>query len=134
MDCNVDETGFVNYEEIIMDNIPQIVQMAMENVSENYDGVVQIGVDDGKLYGAVLHSNETENPKNRVVEVYRLEAGFDPEDVSECCFCDYCTDDGRSCSEDRLDECTNNALVEAFYWESDELIGEVLNEVEEYIL
>ena len=134
MYCDVDESGFINYEEIIMSSIPEIVELAKENVSDSYDGVVQIGVDDGKLYGAVLQSNESENPKNRVVEVYRLESGFDPEDVSECVFCDCCTDDGHCCSEDKLDECCRDALVEAFRWESDDVIGDVLNEVEEYLL
>lgn len=126
MDCD----EIKDFEDIIKENKEEIIRQAWANTTTFTDGVVQIGVDDGKLYCASFTTNEVENPNNRVVEVYRMESGFDAEECAECVFCDH-SDDGCCCNEEQLDECVMACLMDEFDYGFDDIMSAVYGEIEE---
>ena len=120
-----------DFEDIIWENREEIIRQAWANTDYYNSGVAQIGVDDGKLYYCGFGSNEVENPANRVVEVYRIDRGFDAESCAGCSFCDD-SNDGYSCSDEKLDECVMDSLMEEFNYNFDGIMGEIYNDIQEF--
>ena len=117
-----------NIDEILNENKETIINNTIDYTSQYFDGVCQIDVDTGKLFYCGLSTGETENPLNRVVEVYRIPQGFDEED---CCGCFYCDDYG-SCNEDKVRDCTVDTLLEEFNTEFDDILSGVLCQIQEW--
>lgn len=122
-----------DYEKVIGDNLHDIVKGALDSASFDYDSVVQMGVEDGKLYYCGLSSNESENPENKVVEVYRLTQSFDFEEACGCSMCDDCNDNGGACNEEQLYSCTEDCLIEEVHDIGyDDMIISVSSQIQEW--
>ena len=133
MMCDIDYVdGEVNYEEEILNNKTHIIQLALDNVCDQYfDGVVFMDIDTGELSGHSMSQNESVSLDSHLVEVYRLRQGFDKEDCAECVFCEDGNEDGLCCDEDMLDECVEEVLLEDFNASLDDIVDGVLGFVEE---
>ena len=133
-DCEygVNVNGYVDYEKVIRENMEYILDMAMANVSDSFDGVVQMEVDTGILTGCSMSTNEVENPANRMVEVYRLEQGFVPEECAECIYCEDFDDCDSHDGSERCYDCCIENLSEDFLEQFDDIVGGVLAQIEEW--
>lgn len=98
-----------DYEEIITTNINNICETVLDYVSDMEDGVCQIQIETGELKYCGLSKNESENPLNKCIEVYRFDYNTEKEDVCDCddecpCYYDYWieTEDCKQCMADNL--------------------------------
>lgn len=67
----------------------EILKLAVENHNSHFDGVVQYNYETQKLFGCSMSQNETENPLNPFIEVFRLHQGEQGEINCKCSDCPY---------------------------------------------
>ena len=98
-----------DYEGIIKANINNICGNVIDYVSDIEDGVCQIQVETGELMYCGLGKNESENPLNKCVEVFRVDCNTEKEDLCDCddeceCYNDYWieTEDCKYCMAENL--------------------------------
>lgn len=124
--------NFETFEDIIKENKEEIVRQTLANTSSLCSGVAQIGIEDGKLYFGGLSTNEVENPANKVIEFYRIDRGFNAEDYLDCLNCDRLYDCDNNYSEEQLDECVVDSLMEEFDYSFDDIMSHLYNEIQEW--
>ena len=118
-------------EDVLTVNKEKILEGCLDYASSVCDGVCQMNVDTGDLLFCSMFPNEVENPANRVVEVYRIEAGLDKESACQCIICDEGDGEGHCCDSVVLDECLMTGLFEDFDCEFDDIVDGILCQIEE---
>ena len=120
-----------DYETIIKNNINNICENVIDYTSDITDGVCQIQIETGELKYCSLGSNETENPLNKCIEVYRFDCNTSKEDVCDC-------DDDCPCYMDNWllsDSCkmcmTDNKILDFKEW-FDDVIRDVECQIQEW--
>ena len=96
-----------------------VAKLAIKNHFVQFgDGVVQLDMESGELFGATFSQGTEENPQNPFVEIYRLSQLFNPRDI--CSDCNGCTLLEGETEEDVFNDCLLEAIEEDFLNEFDE--------------
>lgn len=120
------------FEDVVWENRVDLIRRTLDYTSDFCDGVAQIDVDTGELHYAGFTTGEVENPENRVVEVYRINQGFDKESCAECLFCEDSDDEGCYCTEEQLEDCVMDSLLESFIDDFDDIMSAIYSEIQEW--
>ena len=99
--------------EIRYEEADVVSELAIANhFSQFGDGVVQLDLSNGELFGATFTQGTEENPNNPFVEIYRLSQRFNPSDICEDC--SECTLLEGETKEDVFEECLLETIEEDF--------------------
>lgn len=100
-------------EEIAYEEISTVAKLAIANHFVGFaDGVVQLNMDSGELFGATFTQGTEENPQNPFVEIYRLSERFNPQDI--CSDCGGCILLEGETEEEVFEECLLETIEEDF--------------------
>ena len=95
------------------DEFDVVSELAIANHFVQFgDGVVQLDLSNGELFGATFTQGTEENPNNPFVEIYRLSQRFNPSDICEDC--SECTLLEGETKEDVFEECLLETIEEDF--------------------
>lgn len=122
----------------------EIVKLAVDHQSEMTDGVVQYDYTTGEIYGASFSTGETENPENKVIEVFRLSQGERGVIDCRCDDCPFKNEEARYDGWEKeypktIEECCmetyiDNDFTEDFYDNYSEEVERQIREVlEDYL-
>lgn len=114
-----------------LDNIEisEVCEMLVNNINDLGDSVVQMGIDDGHLYSCILQKNETENPLNKVVEIYRLDSNINWSDM---CVCTDCPNYEKIVDEDMMMDCVYDSVYQHLYDNWDSILKNVERQMENF--
>lgn len=120
-----------DFEKIIGANVNNICENVLEYASDIEDGVAQINLETGELCYCGLGSNESENPLNKCVEVYRIDSNTCKEDVCDCDYdCENYDAYWINCEDCKYCMCDN--LIIDFRDNFDYIISDVVNQIQEW--
>jgi hypothetical protein len=99
--------------EILEEESDEVAKLAVDNQFVGFaDGVVQLDMDSGEIFGAPFTQGTLENPENPFVEIYRLSQRFNPRDICNDCY--GCTLLEGETEEDVFNDCLLEAIKEDF--------------------
>lgn len=113
-----------------------VAQLAIENHQCQFcDGVVQLDLENGELFGAPFTQGTIENPANPFIEIYRIKQTEDLSDI--CQFCsgyDECYKNDELIDKESFHDCVEDTVIEAFREEFDKkMINLCIENAEEYL-
>lgn len=113
-----------------------VAQLAIENHHCQFcDGVVQLDLENGELFGAPFTQGTIENPLNPFIEIYRIKQTEDLSDIcQDCNGYDECYRNGELVEEDSFNDCVEDTIIEHFKEEfNDDMIALCIENAEKYL-